>query len=166
MAEGVTQQTRVPGVVGGELRRRGLIRGVHPGRCSSAGLKSVQPTATWSSVTSPPVGRLLPCGYCPFQPRLRCPACALLGMAARRASGVGLEAEPGGLRLCGSLWGGDQGAGPGRPPTAPRPRCLLVNRIPVEIIPRSLPTLHMVPIHTPCHPLSLSLLRFSTPPTM
>ncbi|KAM4848282.1 B-cell differentiation antigen CD72 [Urocitellus parryii] len=72
------ENVQVPSVPGGPS---GLASS---GLGDKSGFKSEQLTATWSSVTSPPVGRLLPCGpaclrYLLFSLLL---TCLLLGVAA------------------------------------------------------------------------------------
>ncbi|MBZ3869713.1 B-cell differentiation antigen CD72 [Sciurus carolinensis] len=72
------ENVQVPSVPGGAS---GLASS---GLGDKAGLKSEQPSATWSSVTSPPVGRLLPCRQACLQYLLigLLLTCLLLGVAA------------------------------------------------------------------------------------
>uniref|UniRef100_A0A8D2I2Z9 CD72 molecule n=1 Tax=Urocitellus parryii TaxID=9999 RepID=A0A8D2I2Z9_UROPR len=72
------ENVQVPSVPGGPS---GLASS---GLGDKSGFKSEQLTATWSSVTSPPVGRLLPCGYTCLRYLLfsLLLTCLLLGVAA------------------------------------------------------------------------------------
>uniref|UniRef100_A0A8C5Z3E7 CD72 molecule n=1 Tax=Marmota marmota marmota TaxID=9994 RepID=A0A8C5Z3E7_MARMA len=69
------ENVQVPSVPGGPS---GLASS---GLGDKSGFKSEQLTATWSSVTSPPVGRLLPCGYCPLPSPGILPSCMLWRVA-------------------------------------------------------------------------------------